>query len=162
MSFDVPTLRYKGFVGRLAAHGVHFNDGLLASGNFGIDGGQEAMAALLDHDVPPTAVFSMSDEMAFGAVMELNERGLVAGRDVSLIGVDDHEFSRVVSLTTVHQAVADHGAAAARLLLDAIPPDGDSTPLATDTAAADLIADVELIVRSSTGPVDAPRDRPHS
>jgi LacI family repressor for deo operon, udp, cdd, tsx, nupC, and nupG len=159
MSFDVPALRYNGFVHALAAQGVEFDDELLASGNFGVDGGQEAMAALLDHDAPPTAVFSMSDEMAFGAIMELNERDLVAGRDVSLIGVDDHEFSRVVSLTTVHQAVADHGAAAARLLLDAMRPDGDSTPLAIDAAAADLVADVELIVRSSTGPVDAPPDR---
>lgn len=159
MSFDVPTLRLNGFVDALAAQGVDFDDELLTSGNFGVDGGQEAMAALLDHDAPPTAVFSMSDEMAFGAIMELDDRGLVPGRDLSLIGVDDHEFSRVVSLTTVHQAVADHGAAAARLLLDAMPPDGDSTPLATDAAAADLVPDVVLIVRSSTGPVGAPPHR---
>ena len=150
MSFDVPTLRHNGFVSGLAAHGIAFDDELLAGGNFDVDGGQEAMAALLDHDDPPTAVFSMSDEMAFGALMELGARGLVPGQDVSLIGVDNHEFSRVVSLTTIGQAVADHGAIAARLLLDAMRPDGDSRPLTIDAAAADLVADVELIVRSST------------
>ncbi len=155
MSFDVPTLRYNGFVEGLAAHGVAFDGALLAGGNFGVDGGQEAMASLLDHADPPTAVFSMSDEMAFGALMELDGRGLVAGRDVSLIGVDDHEFSRVVSLTTIRQSVADHGARAARLLLDAIRPDGDSTPLALDAAAVDLVADVELIVRNTSGPFEA-------
>jgi LacI family repressor for deo operon, udp, cdd, tsx, nupC, and nupG len=156
MSFDVPTLRHNGFVSGLAAHGLAFDDELRASGNFGVDGGQEAMAALLDHDDPPTAVFSMSDEMAFGALMELGERGLVPGKDVSLIGVDNHEFSRVVALTTISQAVADHGAAAARLLLDVLRPDGDSTPLTMDTAAADVVADIELIVRDSTGPIRAP------
>lgn len=151
MSFDVPTLRHNGFATALAAHGIVFDDSLIAGGNFGVDGGQEAMALLLDHTDPPTAVFSMSDEMAFGALMELGNRNLTPGRDVSLIGVDDHEFSRVVSLTTIRQPVADHGAAAARLLLDTMRPDGDSTPLATDVTAADLVADVELIVRGSTG-----------
>ncbi len=153
MSFDVPTLRYDGFVSGLAAHGVVFDDELLAGGNFNVDGGREAMAALLDHDDPPTAVFSMSDEMAFGALMELGERGLTPGQDVSIMGVDDHEFSRVVSLTTISQAVADHGAAAARLLLEAMRPDGDSTPLARDTEAADFVANVDVILRSSTGRV---------
>ena len=75
---------------------------------------------------------------------------------MSLIGVDNHEFSRVVTLTTISQAVADHGAAAARLLLDAMRPDGDPTPLTIDTAAADFVADIELIVRDSTGPIRAP------
>ena len=51
----------------------------------------------------------MSDEMAFGALMALDERSLEPGVDVSIMGVDDHEFSRVVDLTTIHQPVADHG-----------------------------------------------------
>ena len=33
--------------------------------DFGIDGGTEAMAELLDRHDPPTAIFAMSDEMAF-------------------------------------------------------------------------------------------------
>jgi len=153
MSFDVPGLRHDGFVQGLAAHGVTFDHDLLAGGNFDVDGGQEAMAALLDHRDPPTAVFSMSDEMAFGAIMELDRRDLQAGRDVSLIGVDNHEFSRVVSLTTIHQSVADHGATAARLLLDSMRADGDTTPLAPASEAASVVADVDLIVRDSTGVV---------
>jgi len=155
MSFDVPGLRHDGFVEAMAAHGLTFDEELLSGGNFDVDGGQEAMAALLDHRDPPTAVFSMSDEMAFGAIMELGERGLEAGTDVSLVGVDNHEFSRVVSLTTVHQAVADHGATAARLLLESMRADGDSRPLTIDADAASVIAGVDLIARNSTGPVSA-------
>ncbi len=154
LSFDVPTLRHRGFVEGLAAHGIDFDIELLEGGNFGIDGGQEAMAALLDHAAPPTAVFSMSDEMAFGALMELHHRGLVAGRDISLVGVDDHEFARVVGLTTIHQPVADHGAAAARLLLAAIEATGapGSTAAAAPTGApAEIVAPIKVIVRNSTG-----------
>jgi LacI family repressor for deo operon, udp, cdd, tsx, nupC, and nupG len=158
MSFDVPTLRHRGFVCGLTSHGVSFDDDLVAGGNFGVDGGQEAMAALLDHPEPPTAVFSMSDEMAFGAIMELNRRGLIAGRDVSIVGVDDHEFARVVALTTIRQSVASHGAAAARLLINAMQRDDHQ---AVDTSAAqtpqvepaEIVAPVELVLRGSTGPV---------
>ncbi len=158
LSFDVPTLRHRGFIGGLASHGLAVDDVRLEGGNFGVDGGQEAMAALLDHPEPPTAVFSMSDEMAFGAIMELNDRGLVPGRDLSIIGVDDHEFSRVVALTTVRQSVASHGAAAARLLIEAMqPPDGQGAAadgqLAAPIEPAEIVAPIELVVRGSTGRV---------
>lgn len=167
MSFDVPTLRQRGFVAGLAARGLGFDDELVEGGGFGVDGGQEAMAALLDHPEPPTAVFSMSDEMAFGAMMELKQRGLAAGHDVSIIGVDDHEFSRVVALTTIRQPVADHGAAAARLLIAAMQPE-ESRPAATETVASrsgtpqemlsgtphEIVAPVDLVVRGSTGRID--------
>jgi DNA-binding LacI/PurR family transcriptional regulator len=94
--------------------------------------------------------------MAFGAIMELNHRGLVAGRDVSIIGVDDHEFARVVDLTTIRQSVASHGAEAARLLIDAMQQD-EHQIITFDAASAvsadahEIVAPVELVVRGSTG-----------
>ena len=42
----------------LADLGRQLDPSLVASGDFGIDGGQEAMALLLDHVEPPTAVFA--------------------------------------------------------------------------------------------------------
>ena len=152
MSFDVPSLRHRGFVAGLAARGLSFDDSLLEGGNFGVDGGQEAMAALLDHHTPPSAVFSMSDEMAFGAIMELNHRGLTPGRDVSIIGVDDHEFARVVALTTIGQSVASHGAVAARLLIDAMQG-GPGDTAADGSQPDEIVAPIELVVRGSTGRV---------
>ena len=80
----------------------------------------------------------MSDEMAAGAMRTLTERGLAVPDDMSIVGVDDHEFGRVVGLTTIHQPVADHGAAAARLLLAAIEATGapGSTAAAAPTGAS--------------------------
>jgi LacI family repressor for deo operon, udp, cdd, tsx, nupC, and nupG len=156
MSFDVPSLRHRGFVEGLRSRGLGFNNELLASGNFGVDGGHEAMATLLDHREPPTAVFSMSDEMAFGAIMQLNERRLALGRDVSIVGVDDHEFSRVVALTTVRQSVASHGAVAARMLIaDMQRGDGHSSAAPAPTGEPpEIVAPIELVERGSTGPVE--------
>lgn len=114
---DVAPSRRRGFVEELSESGVELDPAMSVTGDFGIDAGEEAMAALLDTGDPPTAVFAMSDEMAFGGVIEMKRRGIVPGADLSIMGVDDHEFSRVVDLTTISHAVAEHGIAAARLLL---------------------------------------------
>ncbi len=142
MNFAVPLRRQEGFAAALADAGLEFDEALVRSGNFGIDGGQEAMAAMLDRPDPPTAVFAMSDEMAFGALMALTERGLRPAVDVSLIGVDDHDVARVVGLSTVRQRVASQGAAAMRALLARL----------ADPSTPETVVDspLELVVRQTT------------
>ena len=127
-----------------------------------MSGGYEAMASLLDAPTPPTAVFAMSDEMAFGALMAFDERSLEPGIDVSIMGVDDHEFSRVVDLTTIHQPVAEHGSVAARLLIAAMCEAERTRPHPSATLSADLARHIHgaapvrpaltLVDRSTTGP----------
>ena len=55
----------------------------VVDGGFTIEGGRLATHALLDLAAPPTGVFAMSDEMAFGVLQALRERGLTPGRDLS-------------------------------------------------------------------------------
>jgi len=145
MNFEVPRLRRRGYIDGLSAAGIEFDESLVESGNFGIDGGREAIAVLLDRSSPPTAVFAMSDEMAFGALMTLHDRDLTPGVDVSLVGVDDHDVSRVVGLTTVRQHVADQGASAARALLTTLRSHHE------DLCIEPTIAPIELVIRSTTG-----------
>ncbi len=145
MNFEVPQLRHEGFVVGLSDAGLTLDAELVESGNFGIDGGQEAMCLLLDLWDPPTAVFAMSDEMAFGALMELDRRGLRAGVDVSVIGVDDHEFARVVQLTTISQQVAAQGAMATRALVAAMTA---ATAVNSDQPVPSPVA---LVTRATTG-----------
>jgi len=144
LNFEVPKRRAAGFHEALSSSGLVVDPTLMVNGSFGIDGGQEAMAALLDAADPPTAVFAMSDEMAFGALMELSRRDLRPGVDISLIGVDDHEFSRAVGLTTIRQSVGPHGAAAARALIDNMQRPAH---LASDER---ITEPTELVVRSTT------------
>lgn len=118
MRFAVPEHRREGYVAALAAEGVEPRDDYEVSGNFSVAGGQEAMERLLDLPEPPTAVFAMSDEMAFGAMRAVWDRGLRVPHDISVIGVDDHDFSHVIELTTIQQEVGEHGAVAARMMLE--------------------------------------------
>jgi LacI family transcriptional regulator, repressor for deo operon, udp, cdd, tsx, nupC, and nupG len=158
MSFEVPRARKRGYQSGIEAHGMTLADDDIANGDFGIAGGYEAMVQLIDRPSPPTAVFAMSDEMAFGALMACNERGLRPGSGISIIGVDDHEFSQVVELTTIRQNVADHGAKAARLLVTSMATSSHRAPVSTtgdrSTRGEECEAhepSIELIVRSSTG-----------
>ena len=99
---------------------------------------------LLDRPDPPTAVFAFSDEMAFGVLWAARERGLSVPDDLSVVGVDDHDGSPVVGLTTVHQDVAEHGAHAARAMIDMLT--------GVDVSLERQNAPIRLVERSTTAP----------
>ena len=82
--------------------------GLQVPGNFTTAGGEEAMNTLLAQSEPPTAVFAMSDEMAFGAMRALRRHGLRAGADLALVGFDGHDMADLMDLT--HRQPAGGGA----------------------------------------------------
>jgi DNA-binding LacI/PurR family transcriptional regulator len=102
------------------------------------------MTSLLARPNPPTAVFAMSDEMAFGALRSLRNHGLEPGRDVSVVGFDGHEMSEHLDLTTVVQPVERIGARAAQTLLDRLD-DPSTEPVHVELP-------LEMVVRGSTAP----------
>jgi LacI family repressor for deo operon, udp, cdd, tsx, nupC, and nupG len=133
----VPSLRRAGYRRALERAGIEPDPTLQAPGSFSLLGGRAAAHALLERPDPPTAVFSMSDEMAFGALQALRDLGRSAPTDLSIVGVDDHELSVVVGLTTVRQQVSDHGSRAARLLVDQL--EGIDVPVARHDGRIELI-----------------------
>jgi LacI family repressor for deo operon, udp, cdd, tsx, nupC, and nupG len=145
LGFHVPDLRRAGYELALAAAGIPIDPALQLGGNFSVVGGRDAMAALLELAHPPTAVFAMSDEMAFGAMLALRQAGRSTPDDVALVGVDDHDLAMVVGLTTVRQAVADHGSRAARLIVAQLDgaPDRTVAPMRSEGA-------IELVVRETS------------
>lgn len=139
--------REKGFRQAMEENGLEMTPLLEAFGYFTIQGGEQAMTALLTQKNRPTAVFAMSDEMAFGAMRALRNHGLRPGIDVSVAGVDGHDMSEHLELTTVVQPVFDLGRIAAESLLiqlldlqDLKNPEHTRVP-------------TRLIVRSSTAPL---------
>lgn len=137
--------RTEGFRGALREARVTFDPSLEAFGAFTFDGGERAMTQLLAVPERPTAVFAMSDEMAFGAMRALRDHGLTPGRDVSVIGIDGHEMSELVNLTTVAQPVVEQGRIAAQALLAQIT--------GQNGAPEAIRVPTQLIVRGSTAPV---------
>jgi DNA-binding LacI/PurR family transcriptional regulator len=133
--------RFRGYLDALGNAGIAHNRSLAANGYFTVEGGEAAMAALLAQPRPPTAVFAISDEMAFGAITALRRHGLSVPHDVSVVGFDGHDMSELLDLTTVEQPVAEIGARAARALLDQLEDPGRRDQVVLST---------RLVVRGSS------------
>ncbi len=145
--FVAETQRERGFRSVMKQHGLQEDPMLEAFGRFTIEGGERAMLALLNQAVPPTAVFAMSDEMAFGALQAIRSKGLVPGEDISIIGIDNHPMSGYLNLSTVAQPVAQLGVIAAERLL------AQMFALSDSAHNPDLVnVATTLMARSSTAP----------
>lgn len=98
---------------------------------------------LLSGSDRPTAVLAASDEMALGVLGAARRLGLDVPRELSIVGIDDHDLAAVFGLTTVRQDVAAQGVAAAQTLLGLLG-------LVKPELIPEQTFPVELVVRDST------------
>src|SRR5215218_4330938 len=82
--------RLRGYQEALAAAGIPFDPGLVAAGSAAtVQGGRDAVQALLDRAAPPSAIFAVNNLAAVGVILALRERGLETPRDVAVVCFDD-------------------------------------------------------------------------
>jgi DNA-binding LacI/PurR family transcriptional regulator len=112
-NFDVSGNRNKGYLEALNEVGVEWNPELEISGDFNIYTSEIAMESFLRRKKLPTAIFCHSDEMAFGALKAIRNKGMRVPEDISVIGFDDHDIAQYIGLTTVSQAPQFEGQVAA-------------------------------------------------
>lgn len=79
--------------------------GLSVRAENGVSSGRALTGAFLSGPNPPTAIVCSSDAMAVGALRAIEDRGLRAGHDVSVVGWDDSPVASVLrpQLSSVHQ-----------------------------------------------------------
>ena len=112
-NFDVSGNRNKGYLEALNEVGVEWDPELEISGDFNIYTSEIAMDAFLRRKKLPTAIFCHSDEMAFGALKAIRNKGMRVPEDISVIGFDDHDIAQYIGLTTVAQPPQFEGQVAA-------------------------------------------------
>lgn len=114
--------RVAGYREALEAAGITFDPSLLRNGKFTMASGAEAAASLLTLAELPTAIFSINDEMAIGAIQALSQHGLKIPEDMAVVGFDDIDFAAhsYPPLTTVRQPAEEMGAKACEVLIDQI------------------------------------------
>ena len=106
-----PTTSYPSRMRRLGAQdamedaGLTFDDRLYGLSNYDFESAYHAMNSLLARRAEFTALFAMSDVIAFGAIRALVSAGLRVPEDVSVIGFDGITMSRycVPVMTTIVQ-----------------------------------------------------------
>ncbi|MET0861373.1 MAG: LacI family DNA-binding transcriptional regulator [Microbacterium sp.] len=112
-----------------------------------LPGGYAAAVDLLGASpTRPTAIVAVCDEVAIGAIIAARRLGIRVPSDLSVVGIDDHEYAEMFALTTLRQIPREQGRAAVALL-EAQLDDPASGPTQFASTA-------RLIVRASTGPVD--------
>ena len=112
---------------------------------YSLDGSRPLALEVLERADRPTALFCLSDSIAYGALHGCRELGLAVPADVSVVGFDDHPLSRLVAppLTSVSWGTDRAARAAVGFLADHLADaDGERRVLIAPT----------LAVRASTGP----------
>lgn len=149
---DFAHRRREGYTASLCHHGVAVDTQLMRSGEMTEDFGYLSAREMLALDDAPTAMICASMISALGVRRAIEEKGLVMGKDVSVISHDDvlsylQNGGETPIFTATRSSVRDAGRQLAQMLLDAIAHPG----LAPQTK----LLEAELVVGSSTGP--APR-----
>jgi DNA-binding LacI/PurR family transcriptional regulator len=142
-------LRLRGWREEIIAAGRKPRDRLVvATEGYDRRDGAQAMAALLERETVPDAVFAYNDLMALGAMRVLAERGIKVPEEIALVGFDDIDESRyaAVSLTTV----APDKAAIARLAVDCLVERIASGGSLHSPAPRRILPGYALMVREST------------
>ncbi len=134
--------RLQAYRDKLKQSGIRYNSKRVVQSDWSLEGGYQAAVSLLDSGCAFSAVLAGNDEMAFGAMKALRERGLQLPQDISIAGFDNMRMASYVTppLTTVKipiEAMIQKG------ILWILGQTQDSLKIETKT---------ELIIRDSVAP----------
>ena len=119
----ISQLRYQGYLRALADCGLPTEEELvICAGSFDIGDAYRAMAERLRQGADFTAVFSIADNMALGAMRALREAGCRVPEDCSVIAIDGLTMSEYFHpmLTTLCQPMEEMGRRSMEILMDMI------------------------------------------
>lgn len=121
---SISELRYNGYRAALFASDLPYEKELVVEtgGCFEMADAYEGTMALLDRQVPFTAIFTISDTMAMAAMKAISDRGLRVPEDCSVIGIDGLRMSEyfVPTLTTMSQPTEELGRESVAILMDMV------------------------------------------
>ena len=139
-------LEHLGYVEALRAAGIRYDKALCVEAAISEEGGAGAARRLLELPDPPTAIVCGHDLIALGVMRGIAETGKAPGRDVGVIGGDNHPIGRYVqpALTTFSAETHRAGKRMAEMLLERLA--GKSPQDLQEVWAP------ELIIRASDGP----------
>ncbi|MGD6846447.1 LacI family DNA-binding transcriptional regulator [Rossellomorea aquimaris] len=136
--------RNQGFQKALKEAGIKINPKWVFVDRHTIEDGREVFRNILEMDDRPTAIFTGSDEIAAGIIMEAKEKGLAIPKDLAVVGFDDQPIAEIVdpNLTTIRQPVAKMGEKSVEVMIEML--ENDKAEIKTYELP------IDLIVRQST------------
>jgi len=120
---SISQLRYEGYRKALTDCGIEFDESLVICANsFDIGSAYRATIQALAQGTEFTAIFSIADNMAIGAMRALQEAGKSIPDDCSIAAIDGLEISEYIipQLSTFCQPMEEMGLRSVDILLDVI------------------------------------------
>lgn len=115
--------RKKGYLDAMKEANLEVEKSWVQKGIFDVESGSECMKRIInDSRIKPTAVLTVTDRLAIGAMQTIIQSGLSIPDDIAVAGMGASELSRFItpSLTTVDFAIEDAGRESALMILDEI------------------------------------------
>lgn len=141
--------RFEGYAKAMNEAGLSVTEELyaVAEGDYSFQSGQSCATKLLSQQVPPTAIFCISDVLALSTLLTAGEKGIRVPEDLSVVGCDDVDYTTMWHpfLTTVRLPCYEMGCRSAELLLESIQ--------SRSTCSETVTMDYSLIIRESTAPL---------
>ncbi|MBB6217518.1 DNA-binding LacI/PurR family transcriptional regulator [Anaerosolibacter carboniphilus] len=136
--------REQGYRDAILDAGLIFDKKYIVKSNYKPESGMEMCRALLSFSEPPTAILTVSDTLAIGAIKYLKSIGVAAGKEVEIIGFDNASITRVYdpTISTVSQPRYDLGRVSVDLVVEKIND--------IKVVNKGIILPHELILREST------------
>ncbi|WP_456276868.1 LacI family DNA-binding transcriptional regulator [Bacillus sp. AK128] len=143
--------RYKGYEKALTEAGISIQEKWLVDSELSVEGGRQAMAAILQQSSLPTAVFCSTDSIAIGAMTCLIDHGYQIPEDISVFGFDGIELSNLIRprLSTIEYSAVEIGMTATRNLIKLCKGEQEDI-------APHLNVMHDLVIRESTGEKNKP------
>lgn len=143
LSFSTCSERVAAYKKKLNDMSLPVDESLIVLSNGKISGGIQSATKLLALSRPPTAIFAISDIVAFGVIEAVLDAGLRIPDDISVVGFDNIHYSEFfrVPLTTVDQPKYEMGEKVFSVLLKKIFNNVDEQ----------VVMDTKLIIRESSG-----------
>lgn len=146
---NVYARRFDGYRKALQDHGIAYNERLVFREQAGAKSFHQQLLKAIKDGVKFDGIFATSDPKAYIVMKELRDAGISIPDQVSIIGIDNVDFSSLVepSLTTIAQPFYKMGVLAAKRVIEQINHKNQFDGMKEPTI--DFL-ETELIVRRST------------
>jgi len=150
---DRATQRVEGARELLRAHGIELSNAQIVEVAYDIATSRKGFATLMEKNPQITALICGQDVIAYGAILEAQQRGMSIPADLSVTGFDDLELSQHIrpGLTTIRYDANDMWSKAAQSLISRMRGDRPTRRL--------IPSETTLVVRESTAAPKNPRHR---
>ncbi|PLT27737.1 LacI family DNA-binding transcriptional regulator [Peribacillus deserti] len=137
--------REDGFRQALKEHSLPMNKSWIIRNVYDIEDGRGALNYLTKLSERPDAVFTGSDQVATGMIMEAKKQNIHVPGDLAIVGFDDQPIASIIEpgLTTIAQPIKQMGTRAMETMIEVILHK-------RELSYQEILLPFELIVRDST------------